>query len=123
MKKLHIISIAAANAAVFGLYLLFIHMVENNESILPAMIIPTLIFIGVIVLCRVGLVHILPAYAAVIGYAVWGGLSGRFGLSAPMLTVFTILFAVLQLTALLLSGIVKSGIRSIREEISEDEER
>ena len=123
MKKLQIIFIAAANAAVFGLYLLFIRMVEKNESILPAMIIPTLIFIAVTVLCRVKLVHILPAYAAVIGYAVWGGLTGHFGLSGLMLTVFTVLFAVLQLTALLLSGIVKSGIRSIREEISEDEER
>ena len=120
MKKLQIVFIVAANAAVFGLYLMFIGMLEKNGSILPAMIVPTVIFIVAAVVLRAKLLHILPAYAAVIGYAVWGGFSGRFGLSAPMLAGFTALFVILQLTSLLLSGIVRSEIRSFREEISGD---
>ena len=120
MNPLRIVFITAANAAVFGLYLMFLKMVEKNESILPAMIIPTVIFIAAVVICKARLVHILPAYAAVIGYAVWGALGGHFELSTQMLVLFTGLFVILQLTALLISGIVRSGIRSIREEIGGD---
>ena len=43
--------------------------------------------------------------------------SGHFELSTTMLILFTGLFVILQLTALLISNIVRSGIRSICEEI------
>ena len=117
MRPLRIVSVAAANAAVFGLYLMFMGMIGKNESILPAMIVPTVLFIAAAVIFKAKLVHILPAYAAVIGYAVWGAFSGHFELSTTMLILFTGLFVILQLTALLISNIVRSGIRSICEEI------
>ena len=118
MRPLRIAITAAANAAVFGLYLLFFWMIGKYESVLPAVIVPTLIFLPVAALTGIKLVHILPAYAAVTGHTIWKIIGKSGEMSVPMLLIFTGLFLILQLTVLLMSGIVKANIRSIREEIA-----
>lgn len=119
MKITRIVSVAAVNAAVFLLYLLYIKLLQTSESILPVILVPSALFIVISSVFTVRIPHIIIGDILIVAYAAFW-LSGTFGgMAMPALIVLTVMFIIAELTELLFSRMIRSNIAAIRQELDD----
>lgn len=113
------VRIALSNAAVFLLFLLYMKLVRSCESIIPVIVVPSVIFLAAALILKTGFIHVIPGNIAVIVYAALA-LSSRSGedSSASALALIVGAFIVFELLELLCSRLVRAEIERLREELS-----
>ena len=108
-----------SNAAVFLLFLLYMRLVRTSGSILPVILIPSVIFLAAAIILGTGYIHVIPGNIAVILYAVLFLSPGKEGdTPASALALIVGAFIMFELLELMFSRLISMEISRLREELS-----